>query len=971
MAVLEKARKDGGIPGMSVAILHKGELVFAQGFGKRNRNDPFTTETVSHIASVSKAFTATAVGELVAEGKVDWDTTPVSHYLPEFQLKDPVLTSQLTFADVLSHRTPVPLIDFAWFRNEQSRRELIKQLRYLDMPSQMSPFVNYNNIIYAVAGEAAANVAGMSYSELIKAKLLNPLGLKDAGLSLPEMAKRPNYAMPYYATSFENARNGIYDEGYMDPIPMADAPAGDIYMNVLDLAKWGGVIMNEGELNGKQVLNKANVQETLKPHNIAFAEERRPDFAPTTGYGLGWQLDSYKGHTVMYHGGGNPGYRSNLAFFPDDDLVVSFLSNVGNTDLPTSLPYYIADGILNLTQTTDWLNDTVIKKTKYIYDAYTKWEYSNIPERIENKPCSHALVDYAGEYTHPVFGKIVVTLQEDGSLFMKDRTLESRLEQHHFESFKGYVKDFAIRGSVFLTFNTGSNGRVDSVEVAPPMSSETNVFKKTEMHKLFFENLPTVLEKARKDGGIPGMSIAILHKGELVFAQGFGKRNRHDPYTTETVSHIASLTKAFTAAAIGELVAEGKLDWDTTPVSQYLPEFQLKDPILTSQLTFADLLSHRTPFPYIDIAWVRNERAPRELIKQLRHLDMPSKLPRDVNYNNVMYAVAGEAAANVAGLTYPELIKAKIFDPLGLKDAGLSQPEMAKRPNYAMPYYAASFDDAKNGTHEEGYIDPIPMSVAPAGDIFINVLDLVKWGRVILKEGEQDGKQVLNMESVQETLKAHNIVSGDREPGFAPTFGYGFGWGLNSYKGHTIMTHAGVNPGYKSMLAFLPNDDLVVAFLSNVETTELPSSILYYVADELFNLPKTEDWINDVAIKRTQETYEFRGGIEKIDFPKYIEGTTKSHPLVDYAGEYEHPVFERIVITLQEDGSLFMKVRTLETKLEHYHYDSFKGYVKDFSLRGNVFFTFFTNSNGRVDSVEATLVLGSGPEMYKRLETPR
>jgi CubicO group peptidase (beta-lactamase class C family) len=141
-------------------------------------------------------------------------------------------------------------------------------------------------------------------------------------------------------------------------------------------------------------------------------------------------------------------------------------------------------------------------------------------------------------------------------------------------------------------------------------------------------------------------------------------------------------------------------------------------------------------------------------------------------------------------LTYPELIKTKIFEPLGLKDAGLSHPEMAKRPDYAMPYYAASFEDAKNGIYEEGYIDPIPMSDAPAGDIFMNVLDLVEWGRIILKEGELNGKQVLNKKSVQETLKPHSILSDDRKPGFAPTTGYGFGWALDSYKGHTIMSHS-------------------------------------------------------------------------------------------------------------------------------------------------------------------------------------
>ncbi|KAF8930770.1 hypothetical protein BGZ47_000395 [Haplosporangium gracile] len=199
------------------------------------------------------------VGELMTEGKVDWDKTPVSHYLPEFQLKDPVLTSQLTFADLLSHRTPVPPADMAWFRNELPPRVLISQLKHLDMPSKMTPIVNYCNPVYTVAEEVAAKVAGMSYVELIQAKIFDPLGVKDAGLSLPEMKRHPNYAMPYNTASYEEARKGIFEEGYMDEIPMADAPADDIYMNVLDLVKWDGVIMKEGELDGKQVLNKESV----------------------------------------------------------------------------------------------------------------------------------------------------------------------------------------------------------------------------------------------------------------------------------------------------------------------------------------------------------------------------------------------------------------------------------------------------------------------------------------------------------------------------------------------------------------------------------------------------------------------------------------------------------------------------------------------------------------------------------------
>ncbi|KAF9079788.1 hypothetical protein BGX29_002880, partial [Mortierella sp. GBA35] len=63
-AVLEKARTEAGIYGMSVSVLYKGELIFAEGFGKRNAKDPFTKDTLMPIGSCTKAFTATAIGEL-------------------------------------------------------------------------------------------------------------------------------------------------------------------------------------------------------------------------------------------------------------------------------------------------------------------------------------------------------------------------------------------------------------------------------------------------------------------------------------------------------------------------------------------------------------------------------------------------------------------------------------------------------------------------------------------------------------------------------------------------------------------------------------------------------------------------------------------------------------------------------------------------------------------------------------------
>ncbi|KAG0292442.1 hypothetical protein BGZ96_004122 [Linnemannia gamsii] len=222
------------------------------------------------------------------------------------------------------------------------------------------------------------------------------------------------------------------------------------------------------------------------------------------------------------------------------------------------------------------------------------------------------------------------------------------------------------------------------------------------------QDLGTMLEKYRVEGGIPGMAVSVLYKGELIFAEGFGN-------------------------PIGELVAEGKMDWDTTPVNTYLPEFELKDPVHTSTLTMVDLLSHRTLVRSIRTFPMRNCDGPSktkesriELIKSLKYADQPSKLTPECNFSNTMYAVAGEAGARVAGVSWEELVKSKIIDPLNLINTGFSQLALKNFSYYALPYDAASFEDAKKGNYISGELFEDYLKDAPASDMYSNVLDLAR-----------------------------------------------------------------------------------------------------------------------------------------------------------------------------------------------------------------------------------------------------
>lgn len=166
----------------------------------------------------------------------------------------------------------------------------------------MRSALQYNNVMYGVAGEAAANVAGVSYEELVRTKVFKPLGLSSTGFSTMEMKKNRNYALPYEAASFKDAQNGVFRQLPLDNMATACAPSGDIYSNVLDLVHWGQIIMKYGEHNGTQLLHRDSVVEMLSGHSIDLKGRRAPEFGPLKAYGLGWGLDSYKGSIVYGHG---------------------------------------------------------------------------------------------------------------------------------------------------------------------------------------------------------------------------------------------------------------------------------------------------------------------------------------------------------------------------------------------------------------------------------------------------------------------------------------------------------------------------------------------------------------------------------------------------------------------------------------------------------------------------------------------
>lgn len=447
-----------------------------------------------------------------------------------------------------------------------------------------------------------------------------------------------------------------------------------------------------------------------------------------------------------------------------------------------------------------------------------------------------------------------------------------------------------------------------------------------------------------KDWDTPGTAVAVAKDGEIVFRQGFGKRSLADglPVTTGTVFSIASCTKAICAASLAILADEGKLDWEA-PVRAYLPDFALHDPVASDRITPRDLLTHRSGLPRHDALWYGSGLSREEMVHRLRYLEPTTGLRAAWQYQNLMYLTAGYLAGKIAGCEWEELVRQRIFEPLGMHDSGFSVARAQQLPDHARPY-AERDDETKEIAFRD--ID----AIAPAGAITSSIDDMSRWLLLNLNRGEVDGQRLIS-EAQMAQLHAPRMVmpSWNKYPESSLP-AYAHGWAVESYRGHTKLSHGGNIDGFASLVSFLPNDGLGVVVLTNKSGSPIPAAITLTLFDRLLGLaavPWNERFQQDYAAdKAAAGVGTGRAASERV------AGTTPAHPLADYAGTYEHPGYGRMVIVANDDA-LEVRFNALAGSLSHRHYDIFEHDARD---QGVLFpFNFATDASGDIVSVAVPL----------------
>jgi CubicO group peptidase (beta-lactamase class C family) len=477
------------------------------------------------------------------------------------------------------------------------------------------------------------------------------------------------------------------------------------------------------------------------------------------------------------------------------------------------------------------------------------------------------------------------------------------------------------------------------------------------------KDLDSFVEKTRQTFEVPGIAIAVVKDGQVVFTKGYGVRRLGEPALVDphTLFGIASNTKAFTAAALAILVDDGKINWDDR-VSQHLPGFEMYDAYASHEMTIRDLLTHRSGLGLGagDLMYFPPTTFTREeIVRRLRFIKPAASFRSRYVYDNILLVVAGQVVSAVSGKSWDEFIKGRILVPLGMSESNTSVSVFRPEDNVATPHARVN-----------GRVEPVEFGSCdnwgPAAGINSNVTDMAKWMIVQLNHGlisgaKQAERRLFSEQASREMWSSQMVIPVGTQPPplstLQPNFSaYGLGWGLADYRGKKIVSHTGGLPGFVTRVTLVPEQNLGVVVLTNQEEGGAFSAITYHILDEYFGVPAT-DW-NEAFFKAKQLRKEkATEAANKLNAAR-VKDTKPSLPLEKYADKYNDPWYGGATMSL-ESGHLVLRLdhsSRLIGDLEHWQYDTFVARWRDRSLNADAFVTFSLKPDGTIEQMKMAAV---------------
>jgi CubicO group peptidase (beta-lactamase class C family) len=455
--------------GIAVAVVQDGKIIHAKGYGVTSikTKEPVDENTIFAIASNSKAFTAAALSILVDEGKLSWQDKVVD-YIPEFKMYDPYVTANFNIQDLLTHRSGLGLGagDLMIFPDgsDFTIKDVLNSFQYMTPVSAFRTKFDYDNLLYIVAGEVIARISGMSWEEFIETRIMKPFGMNRCSGSFQSLKDRTNLALPHSSESGELRQINTYSHNLTKA-------AGGIYASVNDLSKWLLMQLNGGKYGknlNNQLFSEANQKEMWKAHtNMDFTVKPSAHYKNHfTSYGLGWQLEDFKGHIVVSHGGGLPGMLSQILLIPELNMGVVVLTNSQPGGYSSfTLSYSILDSYLGV-EDREWFDEAIIwlETGQNNVDSATNTVWNTVEN---SKPDKLIFENFIGIYEDNWFGKVEIYLKDNQLWFKSIRSPKLNGQMFFYKA-----NTFAIKWEytdmpcdAFATFNFDIEGKAVMIKM--------------------------------------------------------------------------------------------------------------------------------------------------------------------------------------------------------------------------------------------------------------------------------------------------------------------------------------------------------------------------------------------------------------------------------------------------------------------------------------------------------------------------
>ncbi|XP_062566300.1 uncharacterized protein LOC134228638 [Saccostrea cucullata] len=486
------------IPGLGLSIT-KGEKSLAKGYGVADAEEgtPMTEDTVSCIGSTTKAFTSALLAALITRdksrgGSLSWMTTLREIFGDDFGLtSDPVISSQVTLADILSHRSGVASADallMAQIYSESNRNLLLRQLHLIPKKGVFRGQFSYNNLMYSLAGLAAEAIGKKPYFELLKEMILDPLGMDSAVLvdDLDFTLNTTSKPHQIINRSVQMSDTKFYRLGSF-------SPAGGICMSPTDFNKWLFFLNSKGKtMSKKTIVDSMVFLDMVLPKQAldiltqyAFGlYETFPEPSYTSWYGMGWFGRFYRANVDFFHGGSMFSYSTVVVTDPNKQIGIAVTQNglypVSLERDLYPLAYYLKD---ILQGHTPWLN----KSTICSYPEPWRRSYPiQLPTQNVKEKYVGDSEEFAGTFGHSLFGEVKVT-EKNGSLDLQwgniiKGTLYDFVKKKI--NFKLRLRDETYQvigyelGSIDVVFHEKSSGKYMEVEIKFSKVMETYNFSR-------------------------------------------------------------------------------------------------------------------------------------------------------------------------------------------------------------------------------------------------------------------------------------------------------------------------------------------------------------------------------------------------------------------------------------------------------------------------------------------------------------